>query len=250
MFKAVTDSPKLLRDSIDTVSQIIDDGLLKLTEDGIEMLAADRAIVSVIDFKLKSTAFNEYVCEEEKEIGINLLTLLTFLKRTSPSDKLTLELNEKENRLEMILEGESNRKFAIPLIEVSRREMPEIEKLEFTASAELRSNILEQGINDADLIADSVIFDMSEDELKMLAKGNGSKTELVLEKGNDALLDLKAKEKVNSRYSLEYLKKMVKGSRLSDKAQISIGKDFPMKLQFLGQEATLSMILAPRVSEE
>jgi proliferating cell nuclear antigen len=250
MFKAVTDDTRLLKDSIETISQLIDDGIFKLTKNGIELLAADRAIVSVVDFKLKSTAFDEYVCDEKKEIGINLLSFLTFLKRSSSLDKMTLELNERENKLEIYLEGESNRKFAIPLIEVSKREMPEIEKLEFTASAEIKSTVLEQGINDADLVADSVIFDISEKGIKMFAKGNGSKTELVLEGGNEALLKLNAKERVDSRYSLEYLKKIIKGARLSDKTQISIGKDFPMKLQFIGENASLSMILAPRVSED
>jgi proliferating cell nuclear antigen len=214
------------------------------------LLAADRAIVSVIDFKLKPSAFEEYVCDENKEIGVNLLTLLTFLKRAASTDKMTLELKEKESKLEIKLEGESNRKFAIPLIEVSKREMPEIDKLEFMASAEIKSSILEQGISDADLIADSVIFDFSENQVKMFAKGNGSKTELILEKGNEALLDLNVKEHVDSRYSLEYLKKMAKGSKISDKAKISIGKDFPMKLEFIGDDASLSMILAPRVSED
>ena len=250
MFKVVTEDPTLLRNSIDIISQIIDDVIIKATKEGIELLASDRAIVSVVDFKLKPSAFEEYVCDEDKEIGINLMTFLTFLKRASSSDKLTLELKEKESKLEMTLEGDSSRKFAIPLIEVSKREMPEIDKLEFTANFEIRSNVLEQGITDADLIADSIIFDVSENQLKMFAKGNGSKTELVLEKGNDALLSLNVKESVDSRYSLEYLKKMIKGSKISDKAQISIGKDFPMKLEFLGENASLSMILAPRVSED
>jgi len=250
MFKAKTDNPKLLRDSIDTISQLIDDVIIKITKDGIEILAADRAIVSVVNYKLKSSAFQEFVCEEEREIGINLISLLTFLKRVSPSDKMTLQLKDDDNKLEIILEGNSKRKFAVPLIEVSKREIPDINKLEFSASAEIVSRVLEQGIIDADLVADSVIFNVSEEGLKMLAKGNGSKTELFLEKGNDALLSINAKENVDSRYSLEYLKKMIKGSRISDKVIISIGKDFPMKIEFLGQEASLQMILAPRVSDD
>lgn len=248
MFKAVTQNPRLLRDSIDTIAQLIDDVIVKINKDGIEIVAADRAIVSVVNFKLKSSAFEKFVCEGEKEIGINLQSLLTFLKRASSSDKMTLEL--KDSKFEILLEGTSTRKFALPLIEVSKREIPEIAKLEFKAALEIKSSVLEQGINDADLIADSVIFDVSENELKMLSKGNGSKAELVLEKGNDALLSLVVKENVDSRYSLEYLKKMIKASKISDRVKLSIGKDFPMKLEFLGENASLLMILAPRVSDD
>lgn len=250
MFKAVTKDARLLRDSIDTISQLIDDGLFKLKKDGIELMAADRAMVSFVDFKLKASSFDEYECEKDRAIGLNLLNLLTVLKRVNVNDKLTLNLNEKENKLEVILEGDSKRRFAIPLIEISREDMPQIDKLEFNASAEVRSDIFEQGINDADIIADSVVIELAPDNLRMFAEGNSSKTELSLEKGNEALFDLNTNEKVNSRYSLEYLKKMIRGSKLAEKAKIFLGKDFPLKIEFKGENASLSMVLAPRVSEE
>ncbi|MHA2339884.1 MAG: proliferating cell nuclear antigen (pcna), partial [Candidatus Hodarchaeales archaeon] len=113
MFRAVTNDPKLLRDSIDTISQIIDDGLFKINNSGLELLASDRAMVSVVDFKLKSSGFEEFECDKEASIGINLLNLLTVLKRAEGGDKLILNLNEVENKFEIILEGRSKRKFAI-----------------------------------------------------------------------------------------------------------------------------------------
>jgi len=250
MFKAVTKDSKLLRDSIDTISQLIDDGLFKLKKDGMELMASDRAMVSFVDFKLKASSFDEYECDKDRTIGVNLLNLLTVLKRVNSNDKLTLNLDEKENKLEVILEGDSKRKFSIPLIEVSKEDLPQIDKLEFNASADIRSDIFEQGINDADIIADSVVIELSPENLRMSAEGNSSKTELNLEKGNEALLDLNVKEKINSRYSLEYLKKMIKGSRLAEKTRIMLGKDFPLKIEFKGENANLSMILAPRVAEE
>jgi len=250
MFKAVTKDPKLLRDSIDTISQLIDDGLFKLKKEGMELVAADRAMVSFVDFKLKASSFDEYECDKERTIGLNLLNFLTVLRRANINDKLTLNLDEKENKLEVALEGDSKRKFAIPLIEISREDMPQVDQLKFSASAEIRADILEQGITDADIIADSVVIELTPDNLRMFAEGNSSKAELNLEKGNEALFDLDSKEKVNSRYSLEYLKKMIKGSRIAEKAKIMLGKDFPLKIEFKGENAYLSLILAPRIAEE
>ena len=239
-----------MRDSIDTISQLIDDGLFKVSKDGIELSAADRATVSFVDFKLNSSAFDEYKCDSNVNIGLNMLNFLTVLKRANANDKLTLNLDEKENKFEVILEGDSKRKFAIPLIEIRREEMPQVDKLEFAAKAEVRADIIEQGINDADIVADSIMIELSDDNLRMFASGNSSKSELNLKKGNDALLDLSADSKVQSKYSLDYLKKMIKGSRISDKLKIMLGKDFPMKMVFEGKDASLSIILAPRVSED
>ena len=247
MFRAVTKDSKLLRDSIDTISQLIDDGLFKISKNGIELIAADRAMVSFVDFKLKSSAFQEFECEREMKIGLNLLNFLTVLKRANINDKLTLSLDE--NKLEVVLEGNSIRRFTIPLIEISKEDVPQIDQLEFTSDAEINASILEQGINDADIIADSVIIELSPDKFRMFAEGNSSKSELKIPKGTDVLTVLNTKETVSSRYSLDYLKKMIKGSKISDKAKIMLGKDFPLKIDFKGDNASLSLVLGPRVSE-
>ena len=176
MFKAVTSDPKLLRDSIDTISQIIDDGLFRIKNDGIELSAADRATVSFVDFKMKPSAFDEYKCDADANIGLNLMNFLTVLKRANANDRLTLNLNEKENRLEIILVGDTKRKFAIPLIEIRREEMPQVDKLEFAAQAEVKADIIDQGLNDAAIVADSIIIEMSENNLNMFASGNSSKS--------------------------------------------------------------------------
>ncbi|MFH0929388.1 MAG: proliferating cell nuclear antigen (pcna) [Candidatus Aenigmatarchaeota archaeon] len=250
MFKAVTSDSKLLRDSIDTISLLIDDGLFKLKKDGIELSAADRATVSFVDFKLKSSAFDEYTCDAEKEVGLNMINFLTILKRANSDDKLTLELDEKENKLEITLDGVSKRKFAIPMLEIRREEMPQVDKLEFAAEAEVRSDVIEQGINDADIVADSIIIELSPDNMRMYASGNSSKSELKLFKGTDVLTKLETPEIMSSRYSIDYLKKMVKGARISDKIIMKMGKDFPLKMIFKGKDALLNIVLAPRVSEE
>jgi len=92
MFEATINSGKILRDSIDIISQIIDEVTIKLTPDGLEILSADRAMVTVVDFKLSSKAFDEYNCDTEMTIGMNLINLLTLLKR-SGDDKVSLKLN-------------------------------------------------------------------------------------------------------------------------------------------------------------
>ena len=68
----------------------------------------------------------------------------------------------------------------------------------------------------------------------MFASGNSSKSELKLFKGTDVLTILSAEGIVNSRYSIDYLKRMIKGSRISDKVKIMLGKDF--HLTYYGQE--------------
>ncbi|MEK6872670.1 MAG: hypothetical protein AABW90_01495, partial [Nanoarchaeota archaeon] len=57
-------------------------------------------------------------------------------------------------------------------------------------------------------------------------------------------------EKSNSKYSLEYLQKMIKSSRLTDKVIINFSTNYPLRLDFNTPLIELSFILAPRVETE
>ncbi len=241
---------KILRDSIDAIAQIIDEGVLRLKPEGLEMLAADRAMVAVVDFKLSANAFENYNCDAPAAVGLNLLNFLTILKRAGSADKLSLKLNSTDNRLELTLTGESTRKFAIPLLELNAEDVPNITQFAFTANAELSTDVLSNGIDDADVIADSIMIELAPGKVRMWAEGDSSKTELNLESGSVALASVDAKEAVKARYPLEYLKKMVKAAKLAPKTTLKIGNDYPMRMDFTGDKVKIGFVLAPRVSEE
>jgi len=249
MFRAVLSDIDLLKTPLVAVGEIIDEGVFKLGKDGISLLAADRAMVAVADLKILASAFEEYEVKEEKEIGLNITNLLSVLKRAKAKDKLTLEL--KDSKLEISLQNSSKRKFVLPLLDITQEEIPPIDQLEFTSKAEINSEVLESGIEDAEVVSDSVVFEASPNKFSMKAEGDISSAELELEKGNEALLEIKAKEEIRARYPLDYLKKMVKAASIADSVILEWGQDYPMKLTFkVMDKLSLSFVLAPRVTEE
>ncbi|MBI2034871.1 MAG: proliferating cell nuclear antigen (pcna) [Candidatus Levybacteria bacterium] len=249
MFNAKLSDPKLFVSAVSTIGELIDEGIFNLNKDGISFIAADRAMVSVVDFKISSNAFDEYNIDSEQRIGLNVTNLLSVLKRVGADDKMSLNL--QDSKIEIKLEGKSKRRFIIPLLDISQNEIPPINQLEFPAKVEVKPHILESGIDDADIISDAVLFETSNDRFVMRAEGDVSKAELELERGNESLLNLEASGEVKSRYPIDYLKKMVKAAKIADSATIRFGQDYPMKLEFrAGDKASISFTLAPRVSED
>jgi proliferating cell nuclear antigen len=249
MFKSRLTDPSLFINSIATIGELIDEGIFKLGKDGISFIAADRAMVAVVDFKISSTAFEKYELDAEQSIGLNVTNFLSVLKRCGSGDKLSLSL--QDNKLEVLIENSSKRRFVVPLLDLSKEEVPPIDQLEFTAKAIIKPDVIQSGIEDAEIIADAVLFETSGNKFIMKAEGDVSKAELELERGDEALIDLKADGEIRSRYPLGYLKKMIKASKIADSVSIQFGQDYPMKLEFkAGDKASLTMILAPRVSEE
>jgi proliferating cell nuclear antigen len=248
MFKAVLTELELLTSTISSIAEIIDEGIFKISKQGISLIAADRAMVAVVDFNIFAKAFESYEADKEESIGLNIGNLLSVLKRAKSSDKLTFVL--QEGKLQIIIQNSSTRKFYVPLLDLKEEEVPPIEQLEFSASVELTPEILESGIADAEIVADSVLFEASEKGFRMIAEGDISKTELELEKGNEALISLEAKGEIRARYPLDYLKKMMKAAKIAESITIRFGRDYPMKLEFnVGEKVKMAYVLAPRVTE-
>ena len=159
MFKAVITDIPLLRDSISSIAEIIDEGIFKINKDGISLVAADRAMVAVVDLNIFSKAFEKFELDKDISIGLNVSNLLSVIKRASPDDKITMNL--QNNKLELMIEGSSKRRFTVPILDLSQEEVPPIDQLEFTSDAEIRPEIIESGIQDAEIVADSVLFETS-----------------------------------------------------------------------------------------
>ena len=56
---------------------------------------------------------------------------------------------------------------------------------------------------------------------------------------------------LKAKYSIEYLKKMIQGSKLSPQVYIRFNTDYPLKLEFkVMDKLMMAFILAPRVDND
>jgi proliferating cell nuclear antigen len=248
MFKARLDNIDMLRDSIATIAEFIDEATLQIKEKGLELVSADRAVVVVVDFVLSRSVFSHYELDGDQKVGINLQNLLQILRRAAPKDVMAMDLTE--GKMNINFEGESNRRFVLPLIDITRDETPPLEKLAFSTLFKMNTDVLSSGIDDAELITDSIVFTVRKDLLTMKAESDTSLSQLDLQTGTEALKIVDIGEPVRARYSLDYLKKIIKAKKLANEANISMATDYPMKLEFdLPGKMRLGFVLAPRIED-
>jgi len=249
VFKAVLKDMGLLTDSVSTIAELIDEGIFKISKEGISFIASDRAMVAVVDFKLSASAFEKFDVDKEQSIGLDVPNFLSVLKRAGSQDKATFIL--QDSKLEVVLENASRRRFVLPLLDLSQEEVPAIDQLEFSTKAVVKSDVLQSGIADAEVVADAVLFEAAPSRFGMKAEGDINSTQLELEKENKSLVELRAGGEVRARYPLDYLKKMIKAAKIADSVVLEWGQDYPIKISFKsGDKVSLQFILAPRVSEE
>ena len=240
----------MIKNSVAIASEIIDEGVFKITKNEMKFLAADRALVAVIDLTIGASAFEKYEVSEDTSIGVNMSNLVSILHRAATGDKITLKKDDGKNKLKIIISGTSTRRFEIPILNITESETPPIDKLDFSALIELKSDVLAQGIADAEVVSDLVIFEADPGIFRMKSEGDSTMAELELEKGNPALVKLESNQATRSGYPLDYLKKMVKASKLAEIASLKFSSDFPMRMEFGDNDKLrMSFVLAPRVSE-
>jgi hypothetical protein len=87
--------------------------------------------------------------------------------------------------------------------------------------------------------------------LNILADGDLSKAKIEIKEGDNVKILTESEDKIRAKYSIEYLKKMMGGSKLSDEVTIQLNKDYPLKLDYKSvDKVSLSFILAPRVEND
>lgn len=241
--------PKYLKESISIISDLVNEARFKVNKEAIELVAMDPANVAMVIFKLLSSSFTEYDVKKDVEIAINLSNLKQIMRRAKPNDMLTLEL-DPENRLKIQLKGTNLRTFNLPIIELDEKEQ-KIPDLKFPVTIKLPSEILNDAVEDVDVVAESVTFIAEPKKFAVNAEGDLSQAKIEVKESENTKIKVDGSEKVKAKYSVEYLKKMISGSKIADEVSIYFNKDYPLKLEYKTvDKVMLSFILAPRVENE
>ena len=232
--------PRLLKESMNIISELVTEVTLRIDKDKIEIIAIDPANVAMVDYKLLSSAFIEYVVPKPEELAINLEHFKQVLKRAKPTDTVTLGLDEDKHRLKLLLKGDGTRTFNIPLITIEEVEQ-KIPSLQFATKVTLSSIRFDDAIEDMSIISDKFVI-KAESNLKDATVEMPSREDTTITLEGDAL---------SSKYSIEYLRKISKASKLSDDVTLEFGADYPLRAEYkLMDKLRLSFILAPRVSSD
>jgi proliferating cell nuclear antigen len=240
--------PRLLKEPVSILSDLVDDVSFKIDNEKLEIVATDPANVVMVVFKLLSSAFIEYEVKNNEVISISLDNLSQILRRLKGNDTLSLELDKEKNKLKINMNGDSNGTFNLNLSELEDQEK-NIPDLSFKSKVITNSKMLEDAIEDVGIVAESVSLGLSKEKMMIRGEGNLSNAHVELNKNEDT--EIENENEIISKYSIEYLKKLIRGGKLSDKVVLEWADDYPLRLEYnVIDKLALSFILAPRVSDD
>lgn len=228
-----------LSKAVELISELVTEVKIRLNEYGLSITAIDPANVAMVSLRIPKKAFSEFDTGNES-LGVNLDSLKRILKRSSGP----LSLEKKENLLYIQMDDRIKRNFILSLIDIETEDK-EIPNLEFSSKVELQSGDLIDSVEDCGVVADACSFIIKEEKFIIEAKGlNSTRTEF---SGDEASISA---EPCKARYSLEYLQKFIKASKLTEKTVLNFADDHPLRMDVKTENMEISFILAPRVETE
>lgn len=248
--KLTLSEPKFFKESIAVISELVTEARFSINKQGITLVAMDPANVAMVIFRLLPSMFTEFKITDALDIALNLNNLKQILKRIGQNDVVTLEVQEG-SKLKITIAGTTTRRFMLPIIALDEKEQ-KTPNLTFPMTITMPVSMLSEAVEDASIVADSLLMFSDSKKFMVSAVGDLNNAEIEIS-GEDENVEIvsELQDTVKSRYSIEYLKKMIGGSKVSDKVKIQFNKDYPLKLEYVSTDKVqLSFILAPRVEHD
>ncbi len=237
------DNPKMLADIVSIVSELVTEVKMKVTKEGISVTAIDPANVAMIYFKMPADLFSQFDLQNDEILGLNLENFKAVLRRCRLGSSLTL--SKQDNALQLTIQDRVKRDFTLSLIEIDTEEK-ELPVWEFKSVIKMDSESFVEVVEDCTVVSDACTFIAEPNKFTVEASGplNSARAQFSSEEV-EVHSDFST-----ARFSLEYLNKFVKGSKISSTVTINFSDNHPMRINFPTGNIMLSFILAPRIEQE
>ncbi len=253
-FTLKLENSRILKGIIETLSSIIDETQFKVTPTDFTISAMDPSRICLLKLSIKKENFDEFKCSKETKVGLNLEDLDKILKRSSINDNVEIVFKEEDQKIKIKMnrEGSSRtRTFSLALLDIDIEEIPmdTLLNIEYPSRWVIDTEFLVEAIKDAEIYSEILNMKAIVDQ-GLIFSSTGQIGEMNYELGVEDLIETNINEPSTGSYSLTFLKGILKISSITEKLEISLKTDHPLKMVFnLAEGGELFYFLAPRVED-
>ncbi|GAH10251.1 unnamed protein product, partial [marine sediment metagenome] len=154
MFKIKLENSKILRGIIEALASIIDETEFIITTKELSIRAMDPSRICLLQLSMTKQDFDEYECDKDTKIGLNLEDLDKILKRSSAGDSVELIFEPDTQKLKIKMKQRDSTKvrtFSLALLDIEMEDIPmeNLLKLEYSADWSMDPAFFVEAIKDA-----------------------------------------------------------------------------------------------------
>ncbi len=253
-FTLKLENSRILKGIVETLASIIDETEFRVTPKEFTISAMDPSRICLLKLSIKKDNFDDYKCSKESKVGLNLDDLDKILKRCAANDAVEIDFNEKDQKIKIKMQREGTsrtRTFSLALLDIDIEEIPmeNLLNIEYSSKWVIDPDFLVEAIKDAEIYSEILNMKSIEDQ-GLVFSSTGQIGEMNYELELDELIETDISGTSSGAYSLTFLKAILKISSITEKLEISLKTDHPLKMMFnLLEGGELFYFLAPRVEE-
>lgn len=247
--KLVMENANSFRKSVEAIAALIDEAEFIVNEKGLTLKATDPSQIAMVDFELPKDAFKEFDVANELKLGVDMEYFRQIISRAKPDDALVLELSSEQSALSIKFKGKSQRSFSMPLIDVSKGQIPN-PKIDFEAELTVKAGLLQDALKDAEILSSHIILGVTSEYFYVSANSSKGTFRNETSKKEDTIKKFDVKKECRAMFPLDYLKNMLKAPSGEDEITLHLKTDAPLKMDFTNERARVTYYLAPRIDVE
>jgi len=258
MFEASLAHAGLLKKILEAIKDLVVQTNFECTKTGVSVQAMDSSHVSLVSLRLRQEGFENYTCERNVTLGIDLPSMAKVLKCAGNDDRLTLK-TENADSVSLSFESPKQDKvsdFELKLLHLDG-EILAIPDHEYGATVLLPATEFQRICRDLAIMGESVRLNVTKEGIKFSASGEkGSGNILCRPTGaadakEDESTNIQIKEPVSMSFALHYLNQFTKATSLSPRVCLKMSKGFPLVVEYNIEEiGYVRFYLAPKIEDE
>jgi proliferating cell nuclear antigen len=254
-FTLKLENSRILKGIVETLASIIDETEFRVTPKEFTISAMDPSRICLLKLSIKKDDFDGYECSKESKVGLNLDDLDKILKRSAANDSVEIDFDESNQKIKIKMQREGvsrTRTFSLALLDIDIEEIPmdNLLKIEYPSKWVLDPDFLVEAIKDAEIYSEILNINANEGQ-GLIFSSSGQIGEMEYDLNEEDLIESELQGTSTGAYSLTFLKAILKIASITEKLEIALKTDHPLKMNFdLLEGGKLSYFLAPRVEEE
>jgi len=236
---------KIFRDVLETIVPIREETILKFTKESLSSKIADYGSIALVDVSIPTGLFNDYILDEDIEVGFNAKNLLFYTKLGGPEDNIKIEITD---RFKMLLDN-----FEIDMDILDPTYMTSVSKLpdEFECKCLVDIEEIRKIARAANQIRnDTLIFELDNLHENLTISTESEEESIKVETYVIDTSNKKSTHNLKSAYPVDFILSITNTlyNLGIQEIEMGFGNDFPMQLSSsLDETGRVVYYIAPRV---
>jgi len=248
LFSFTTVQTNAIKILFEALKNILCDVNFTASPSGIKLTTIDSTNCAIVNLVLNAEKFEEYICENELNIGLNLVSIFKILKGSKHADTISFYINKNEPTVLNIKTINSNKKTSIES-KVKILDMDEkiynIPNISFNSYITMPSSDFQNNILELSNVSDTIYFKSNSKELILSAKGDFAEQQIKINESNDTLVDDDNYE--SGTFNVKYILLFCKSTNLCSTIEIYLKTDYPLTILYnIANLGKIKYCLAPR----